>query len=184
MLVEYAQAGQEAAFTFLVEYHQDAVCRFLAHRVSDYELGRELTQVVFLKAWQNLHKTDAEIKHKFKPWLYRIAERLAVDYLREPRVLQQSLEELEEGITTGCPSMLRSLSMEEPEDITLARERITYALKQISPVFWQCIYWQDFKGYTQREIAGRLGISESCVSAYVSRGHQQFRKAYDSWQAK
>ncbi|RDJ93998.1 RNA polymerase subunit sigma, partial [Lacticaseibacillus rhamnosus] len=33
-------------------------------------------------------------------------------------------------------------------------------------------------GFSQREIAEALGISEKSVGAYVSRGREQFRRAY------
>ena len=39
-------------------------------------------------------------------------------------------------------------------------------------------------GFSQREIAKALGIGEKSVSAYVSRGREQFRRAHRALEAE
>ena len=43
-----------------------------------------------------------------------------------------------------------------------------------------CVLLQDVWGYSQREIAETLAISEKAVSSNVSRGHKQLRTAYQN----
>jgi RNA polymerase sigma factor (sigma-70 family) len=51
-------------------------------------------------------------------------------------------------------------------------------LAQLAPQSRTCLLLQLVAGFSQREIAESLGISEKSVSAYVSRGREQFRRAY------
>ncbi|MEO8973988.1 MAG: sigma factor-like helix-turn-helix DNA-binding protein, partial [Ktedonobacteraceae bacterium] len=65
-----------------------------------------------------------------------------------------------------------------PEERTGEMECVERALVQLAPQCRVCLLLQLVAGFSQREIAEALGISEKSVGAYVSRGREQFRRAY------
>src|ERR1051325_1346317 len=77
-LVQRAVAGDREAFGDLYERHLAAIYRYIFYRVGEAREAEDLTETVFLKAWQALNgyrPTEAP----FAVWLYRIAHNLLVD---------------------------------------------------------------------------------------------------------
>jgi DNA-directed RNA polymerase specialized sigma24 family protein len=66
----------------------------------------------------------------------------------------------------------------EPGARLAEAERIRLALATLAPQARICLLMQVEGGFSQREIAAALGITEKSVSAYVSRGREQFRRAH------
>ncbi len=170
-LVERARAGDHAAFTALFERYNARICRYLARLVLDDDLGRDLAQDTFLAAWRGM--SGIHDAARFGPWLYRIATNLARSHLRRARLIRW-LPWGDAGSHTedGHPSVAG------PEDHTGQAEYVALALAGVSPQCRACLLLQIDEGYSQREVAQLLGISEKSVSAYISRGRQQFRQAY------
>ncbi len=77
-----ARAGDTAAFAALVRRHQDRVFGFILRMLDTRDEAMELTQDVFLKAWQALPGWRAEAR--FSTWLLQIARNAALDQLRLP----------------------------------------------------------------------------------------------------
>lgn len=169
--IELAQKGDRQAFTCLFQRHHVQICTYLGRLVENDEAGRDLAQETFLQAWQHLPGLRDPLS--FQAWLYRIATNLAHSYLRrEMRVrwlpwLEHSEEET-----------WRSLKLDGPEEQTGKNECMSLALAQVSPQNRTCLLLQVMAGFSQAEIAEIMGISQKSVSAYVSRGREQFRQAY------
>ena len=170
-LVGRARAGDHIAFTALFARYNVPICRYLARLVGDDDLGCDLAQDTFLAAWRALPGIAED--SRFAPWLYRIATNLARSHLRRSRLIRW----LPWGEHGGRPSSDHP-SIAGPEEQTGEAERIKLALAQVSPKNRSCLLLQLEAGFSQREIARLLGIKEKSVSAYISRGRQQFRQAY------
>jgi RNA polymerase sigma-70 factor (ECF subfamily) len=80
-LVEDAIAGEADAFGELYLLHLDAIYRYVYFRVGDARDAEDLTEQVFLKAWEALPGYKL-CGHPFKSWLYRIAHNVIIDYHR------------------------------------------------------------------------------------------------------
>src|SRR5215467_68689 len=78
--IRHAREGDESAFAALVCELQGPLCTYLARLVGNDELGRDLAQETFIRAWTRLPELHEE--RYFKPWLYRIATNLARSHLR------------------------------------------------------------------------------------------------------
>jgi hypothetical protein len=57
---------------------------------------------------------------------------------------------------------------------------ISLRIPWVSPQYRVCVLLQNVWGYSQREIAETLKITEKAVSSNVSRGHKQLRMAYQN----
>jgi RNA polymerase sigma-70 factor (ECF subfamily) len=170
-LVEWARRGDHQAFASLFETYNARICTYLARLVGNDELGRDLAQDTFIAAWRALPQILGELR--FGPWLYRIATNTARSSLRRARLLSWLPFGLENVIAQQAPS-----AEPEPGARLAEAERIKLALATLTPQCRICLLMQVEGGFSQREIAAALGIGEKSVSAYVSRGREQFRGAH------
>jgi RNA polymerase sigma-70 factor (ECF subfamily) len=172
-LVQRAKARDHVAFESLYEYHKQPVWNRLIHLVKEREAAYDLFQETFLRAWNKLPALNDD--EHFESWLHRIAANLAVDYLRhEKKLLILPLSEDDTGVE--MPSVL--LQTPGPEEHAGEKERIEQAFQYVSPRHRICLLLHDQWGFSQREIAALLNISEKSVSAYMVRGREQFRLLY------
>jgi RNA polymerase sigma-70 factor, ECF subfamily len=171
--VRKAQKGDHAAFVSLYQRYKASVWKRLTYFVSEHEAVQDLFQETFLRAWQKLPELKSGVP--FESWLKRIAANLAIDYLRhEKRVLFVSLSE-GDGESVAMSILWSAVGPEAEFDL---REGIRLALQALPPQNRTCLLLQDQWGFSQREIAQLLQISEKSVSAYVSRGRERLRRAY------
>ena len=81
VLVSRAQKGQAEAFAKLYEEYLDPVYRYVYLRTGQTEQAEDITQGVFLRAFESI--TDyRQMGKPFLGWLMRIAHNLVVDYYR------------------------------------------------------------------------------------------------------
>ena len=174
-LVERARVGDQTAFAALFERYNARVCTYLARLVGDDDLGRDLAQDTFLAAWRALPEIrDAP---RFTAWLYRIATNVARSHRRRASLVRW-LPWVERAAHSAPYPAAGDHSIPGPEERAGEAERVKLALAELGPQNRTCLLLQLEGGFTQAEIADLLGISTKSVSAYVSRGREQFRQAY------
>jgi len=169
--VKLARHGDEAAFTRLFHQYNAPICVYLACLVGNAEIGCDLAQETFMRVWKNLPGLVDELR--FKAWLYRIATNLAHSHMRRERLVRW-LPWHEQSSRDVLPSAW----IEGPEMQTGEAEYVRQVLAQLGPQVRSCLLLQLYGGFSQREIATALNIREKSVSAYVSRGREQFRRLY------
>src|SRR5215469_3706102 len=170
-LVARARAGDRSAFAALFLQFNARICTYLARLVGDNDVGRDLAQDTFVAVWRALPEVrDAT---RFVPWLYRIATNTARSHQRHERIVSWL------PWSSSSPGATLPLLMTSgPEQHVGESELVLLALSQLAPQYRTCLLLQVEAGFSQREIAGMLGISEKAVSAYVSRGREHFRREY------
>jgi RNA polymerase sigma-70 factor, ECF subfamily len=85
-LVELAISGDFDSFAALYSLHLDEIYRYIYFRTGDRQDAEDMTEQVFLKAWEALpHYTC--IGRRFINWLYRISHNIVVDHHRGRRSL-------------------------------------------------------------------------------------------------
>ena len=94
-LIRRAARGSVEAYNLLVSRWEKRVYNYLLRITGNREDALDLTQDVFLKAYQNLGKLDNP--ERFAPWLYRIALNVARDAGRRQR-REPTVTELAEPI--------------------------------------------------------------------------------------
>ena len=82
-LIAKARRGQVDAYNVLVSRWERRIFNYLYRLVGEREDALDLSQDVFLKAYQNLRKLDDP--GKFASWLFRIAHNEAYSLLRKNR---------------------------------------------------------------------------------------------------
>jgi RNA polymerase sigma-70 factor, ECF subfamily len=168
-LVLRARAGDQLAFEVLYERYNDRICRYLSRMIGNDGIGCELTQEVFLKAWEALF--SLRDPSRFASWLYRIATNRAYNYQQHAKLLHIiPWEEYAMGEETH--------SIAGPEEQIEEAELLKLALARVSPTYRPCLVLYVVEEYSQRQIAELLHIKESNIGRYVSRGKEELRQIY------
>ena len=168
-LVLRAKGGDQLAFETLYERYNDRLCRYLTRLVGNDGIGCELTQEVFLKAWESL--LSLRDPSSFASWLYRIATNRAYNYQQHAKLLRVIPWE-EYGMGAATPSVAG------PEEEVEETELLQLALARVSQTYRPCLILYVVEEFSQRQIAELLQIKESCVGKYVSRGKEELRQIY------
>src|SRR5688572_27856967 len=80
LLVETIRGGDAEAFEQLVRRKTSKVYSLCYRIIGNAEDAKDISQLVFLKLWENLEKYDS--RYAFDTWLYRMVTNVAIDFLR------------------------------------------------------------------------------------------------------
>jgi RNA polymerase sigma-70 factor (ECF subfamily) len=159
-LVARAAKGDREAFGRLYEIYLDAIYRYLYHRVSVKEDAEDLTELVFLKAWENL--AGYRPQHVgFRAWLYRIAHNALIDHYRARRE-SDPLEEHHaiQDVRTDAEDHLVA-----EEDL----ERLTRTIVKLEPDHQHVLVLRFIEGLKPGEVADILNLGEGAVRVMQHR---------------
>ncbi len=159
--VARARAGDTAAFAALVRRHQDRVFGFILRMLDARDEAMELTQDVFVKAWQALPGWRPEAR--FSTWLLQIARNAALDQLRRRRLIQ--FAPLDDGMDVADTAP-------GPEARYASRQRqalLENALQQIAAEHREILLLREIEDLSYAELAAVLGIAEGTVKSRLAR---------------
>ena len=173
-LVERFQSGDTEAFNPLVLKYQQKIYNLHCLRIGDREAAKDLSQDVFLKAFQALphFKQDSE----FYSWLYRIAINCSIDFIRK----QKRKEALMLGeLPLDADNKLQMMCMyPSPAEVIENEELgriIRRAVRQLSPGQRRVFKMRYRRELPIKEIAIRLNKSEGTVKAHLHHARQKLR---------
>ena len=89
-LIQRTLAGDESAFGFLVDKYKGSVHALAYRKLGDFHTAEEITQDTFLKAYQKL--STLRDPARFPGWLYVIAARCCISWLRQNRLQTESFD--------------------------------------------------------------------------------------------
>ena len=144
------------------ELLRDPIYRYICRLIGKRTEAEDLTQETFLRLYDSLQKGQA--MGNVRPWLYRVAHNLAIDWLRQLGRLEQIEEDL-------SPSTMPIDAAPNAEQRLLAQERqrtLRRVLAQLSPQQRHCLFLRA-EGLGYREIGDVLGIGISSVSTFLGR---------------
>lgn len=154
-LILQARRDNVEAYNLLVSRWEKRIYNYLLRLVKSPEDALDLSQDVFLKAYQNLKKL--EDASRWMPWLYRIAHNEAYSLLRKNRP-ETSFDGLEhEPWIEPAPSR-RML----PIEVSLAVDR---ALQTLSEDQREAVILKIYQGFKFEEMAEVLGCPVSTVKS-------------------
>ncbi|MDE0011286.1 MAG: sigma-70 family RNA polymerase sigma factor, partial [Candidatus Poribacteria bacterium] len=92
-LIHAVLSGDDSAFDTLIKKYQKSVHALAWRKIGDFHYAEEITQDTFLRAYENL--STLRNPSQFFGWLYVIANRLCLNWLREQKPAKhlQSLED-------------------------------------------------------------------------------------------
>ncbi len=174
-VITLVRNGETNAFAEIVERYQKPIGRYLYQMTGDYELAKDLLQDTFLKAYQSILQTDADLS--FKAWLYKIATNIALQYHRRRKIV--SFVPLFDDSTS-----YENPTLETPGDHFEEKLLIEEILLKLPKEQKVCMILHFVEGFKYREIAKVFDITEEAVRKRVARGSKEFRKLYGKMGAK
>ena len=165
--VSLAVAGDARAFERLYRSHEARIFT-LARRMAGTDDAPELTQEIFVRAWEKLSSFRGE--SAFGTWLYRLGINLILSR-RETRAIWRKRHSEDESLIETLPT--RPASSDHRMDFENALERLPKGARQI-------LVLHDVEGYKHEEIAGLLGVTSGTSKAQLFRARMLMRAALDS----
>lgn len=161
--VALAQSGDAQAFERLYRA-QVAKIHSLAQRMVGTAEADELTQDVFVRAWQRLHTFRGEAA--FGTWLHRLGVNVMLAHRGAQGARRRYLDDEADPAEVGKAAP-RSL------ELTMDFES---AIGRLPPGARQIFVLHDVEGYKHEEIAAMLGISAGTSKAQLHRARMTLRR--------
>lgn len=150
-LIVQARRGKVEAYNLLVSRWEKRVFNYILRLVRHREDALDLTQDVFLKAYQHLAKLDD--LDRFAPWLYRIAHNEAHSLLRKNRPEGELLTEPQ----SSAPGVKMF-----PIELSLA---VQSALNRLNDDQREAVVLKVYQGFKFEEMSEILGMPVSTVKS-------------------
>ncbi len=176
-LIQRILAGDQDAFTLLVNKYQKGVHALAWRKIGDFHIAQEITQDAFLKAYQKLGTLKSY--ELFGGWLYVIASNLCLDWLRKNPPPEQSLE-VTDASEVNQVSYSRYIAGKQTAEADEARREVVNKLLQKLPESERTVMTLHYLGeMTIKTISEFLGVSPNTVKSRLSRARNRLRKEED-----
>ncbi len=150
-LISRVRKGDVEAYNLLVSRWEKRVFNYLLRLTGSPDDALDLSQDVFLKAWQNIRKLDDPAR--FGPWLYRIAHNDAYSLFRKKRP-ETPIEETTVIERHAAPGFSIELSV-----------AVTAALDRLNPEQREAVVLKVYQGFKFEEMAEILDCPVSTIKS-------------------
>lgn len=163
--VSLAAGGDRLAFERLYRRHADRVFALCARMIADRGEAEELTQDVFVRAWDKLTLYRGE--SAFSTWLHRLAVNVILNHRKSA-------------------SRRRAREIDDQEQLEGQADRTVYpgtrmdleqAIATLPPGARRVFVLHDVEGYKHEEIADLLGVTSGGSKAQLHRARRLLREA-------
>ena len=166
VLISRFQSGESGVFTQLYHRHRDRIHGVVLSVISNPEDALDLTQEVFLKAYQRLDTFKRA--SQFYSWLYRIAVNRCIDHMRRQSKHHALIDE------PFCDELFYS----EPANPLAALERDEFhqqlhaALPALTPNQRTVFILRYKEDLPLKAIARRIGRSTGTIKSHLFHAHR------------
>jgi RNA polymerase sigma-70 factor (ECF subfamily) len=165
-VVRRAVSGDEAAQRAIYDEHADRIHRLAWRMTGDATLAEDLTQDVFVRAFDRLHQFRGSAR--LGTWLYQLGVSVILNSLRKQRSRESREVPLDPAskANTDAPGL-------EPD----ARARVREAVRQLPEELRIVVIMYDVEGYQHDEIGEVLGITPGACRMRLLRARAALRTA-------
>jgi RNA polymerase sigma-70 factor (ECF subfamily) len=164
--VRAAGRGDVEAFERLYRSHAGRVFALCARMTGDRTMAEELTQDVFVKAWEKLGSFRGE--SAFGSWLHRLAANVVIDHARSKRGRLRLIHTVEDPDAVAGP--IRPGEPGRAVDLERAMARLPQGARAAFAL-------HDIYGFSHEEIAAITGKAEGTSKAQLHRARKLLREA-------
>jgi RNA polymerase sigma-70 factor (ECF subfamily) len=159
-LVEQIRQGDDGAFETLVRRKTSKVYGLCYRVIGNGEDAKDISQLVFLKLWENLEKYDPT--YAFDTWLYRMVTNVAIDFMRNKQSRDNAVNSNLRLVKTSVdPEQTVSVQRKEVESVFNAVSNV------LSPKQKTIFVMSEMEDLRSSEIAKILGCRESTVRNHL-----------------
>jgi RNA polymerase sigma-70 factor (ECF subfamily) len=166
-----ASRGDRRAFERLYRTHATRVFSLCARMVGDRLHAEELTQDVFVRAWEKLAQFRGE--SAFGTWLHRLAVNVVLNDRQTERRRRERQDDGVEDIDTIALGDVRPHEVASPA-LSIDLEQ---AIAGLPPGARNVFVLHDVQGYTHEEIGTMLGVTAGGCKSQLHRARMLLREA-------
>ncbi len=155
--------GNQRAFEAIVDRYQKPIYNVAYRIVSSIDEAEDITQTVFIKAYENLQSYNN--KYKFFSWLYRIAINESLNHKQS----HKRIESLKEHVNSNDPA---------PDELLYEKQSsqaLHEALNKLKSDYKLVIILKHLQGLSYSEISEVLCIPEKTVKSRLFSARQHLR---------
>ena len=169
-LIERCRRGDRSAHAALIGKYQKPIYNAAYRIAGNVEDALDVTQTVFLKAFERLG--DFDPRYKFFSWIYRIAVNESLNLVRR-NGREQSIGDSDFAADGATP--------ESCADDAETDARIHAALTRLKLEDRVVLTLRHFSDCSYREMAGILGVAEKTVKSRLFTARQRLRCLLEDW---
>lgn len=176
-LARQAAAGNDDAFSVIVDRYSRLVYNVALRSVSSPEDAADISQDTFLKAWRSIASFRGDCA--LSTWLCRIALNCCCDHARSAkrhRVLSLTVQEDEDSKVLDIPDTDVTAMPEEELTRQTEIEAVREAIDSLPEDQKMIITMRDITGLSYAEIAGTLGLEMGTVKSRINRARGNVKK--------
>ena len=173
-LIHSVLSGDDAAFSTLVQKYRKSVHALAWRKIGDFHYAEEITQDTFLQAYKKL--STLKDPNQFAGWLYVIANRLCLNWIRKKKPTMQSLD----GTSTEDIekfSYIRYVSEQRETETSERRSEIVKKLLARLPESERTVVTLYYLGeMNAKEIGKFLGVSVKTIHSRLHRARKRLQE--------
>lgn len=159
--------GDKQAYRFIIDTYKNPIYNTILRMAKNPQTAQDLTQEVFMKAYEQLPKFKLE--GSFKAWLYRLATNHCIDFFRK-KSNQVIFEQFEDRVSSNEL---------EPEVVLLKKEserRIERIVANLPTDERSIVLMRYVNELSYEEIGALLGLTKTEIGNKLFRAKQKMRK--------
>jgi RNA polymerase sigma-70 factor (ECF subfamily) len=163
-LLERCRRGEREAFVELVDGTYRQVYTLAARLVGDRHEAEDVAQEAYLRVHRSLRTFRGD--SSFQTWLYRIVANTAMTHLRKRGRFGDLADE---------PETVLRLADSRPPEGEVHTDHVRVALNALSDAQRVILLMKDAYGFSCREIADEMGVSEGAVKVRLHRARRRLK---------
>jgi len=167
-IINRAATGDTEAFGSIYDIYADRIYHHIYYRTASIEDARDLTQEVFMKAWQALPRYK-KTGTPFLGWLFTISHNRVIDYYRTKKNHAY--------LNTELTVVDDKTSPEKITETSFTRQEVRKAILQLPENQQQVILMSFIEGFEYSEIASILNKSEGNIRVII---HRALKKLHEN----
>ena len=172
-LIRSTLSGNDEAFSTLVKKYEKNVHALAWRKIGDFHYAEEIAQDTFLRAYKKL--STLKNHDQFAGWLYVIANRLCINWMRKKKPALQSLEGTRAEEVTQY-SYSHYVSTERETEATERRSEIVKKLLARLPESERTVVTLYYLGeMNAKEIGKFLGVSVKTIHSRLHRARKRLQ---------
>ena len=173
-LIQRTLDGDERAFTVLVKKYQKWVHTLVWRKIGDFHIAEELTQDIFLKVYKKL--STLKPPDHFPGWLYVIATRHCIAWLRKKQLPTTSLDAMPAVELEALCYAKYEMARGEEASIEQQRECVKRLLQKLPESERTVVTLYYLAEMTSEEISRFLGVSPNTIRSRLRRARARLEK--------
>ena len=173
-LIKKAKVGDREAFKHLILLYQNRIynyCRLLLH---DNESARDITQEAFTRALAALERFNLE--SDFKPWIYRIARNLALDWIKKKSSKEFQIEPEKGDLQTDWSGSYHETPFDEAYKSEL-RGNISKELSRLPLHYREALIMKHYEELSYEEMSEITGLPVNPLRIRVMRARRLMQES-------